>query len=61
MYIIRLKLSIHVLDAVQVTEADYDALLAMSVGLYEGHDHLPPRFKKWCRDPTRHLFGTLRR
>jgi hypothetical protein len=44
-------------DWLQVVADDYDAIIAISKDVYGGHDYLPYRYKMWCEDSHRELFG----
>ena len=40
----------------KAVSADYEAILEMSEGIYNGHDYIPCVFHKWLTQPSREIF-----
>ena len=40
----------------EATAADYDDVMNISDGIYDGFDYLPVRYHDFCKDPQRHMF-----
>ncbi|KAE8620249.1 hypothetical protein XENTR_v10010163 [Xenopus tropicalis] len=41
---------------VPATAGDYDGVMSISGGIYNGADYLPCRYHEWLRDPQRRMF-----
>ena len=40
----------------RATLADYQGVMDISQGLFEGHDYLPDHYQEYARGPKRHMF-----
>ncbi|XP_044139205.1 histidine N-acetyltransferase-like [Bufo gargarizans] len=50
------KTSIPKIDFLPATAEDYEELISMSRGLYNGLDYLPFRYHSWLKEPQRTMF-----